>query len=174
MADEAAFVEVQVETVGRTAPDHWVVQLTDATDRKLPNHIGQCEAMAIAQRNMPGFDPQRPLTQDLALALWRRLGGELVQLRIDDLLEGIYYSKLTVKQHGEAVEIDCRPSDGLALALTASVPIYVADTVMHRGGKDDPAEPPDTFDRLLLELGEDAGEDAGEDEAPDQDQEDPS
>lgn len=162
MADDAAYVEVQVETVGRLAPDHWVVQLLDGGGRKLQITIGQCEAMAIFQRKMADFEPKRPLTQDLAIALWRRLGGELVQLRIDDLFEGIYYSKLTVNQDGEAIDIDCRPSDGLALALTANVPIYIADTVMRRGQPDNREDRADTLDDMLRGLHRDE-DDEGDD-----------
>ena len=165
MPDEAAYVEVQVDTVGRTDSQHWVVRLRDPVGRQLNIVIGQCEAMAIAQRQMAGFEPQRPLTQDLALNLWRRLGAELLQLRIDDLFEGIYYSKLTVNRHGERIDIDCRPSDGIALALTGRVPIYVSDLVMRRGtGDDEAAAEPGTLDELLRDLTGQAEDDESEPE----------
>lgn len=143
MAAESGYVEVQVEGVGQNQINRSVVVLRDTHDRRLHIWIGHCEAMAIAQRLDEDFEAQRPLTQDLALNLWRKLGGELTQLRIDDFWESVYYSKLTVLQHGERVDIDCRPSDGLALALAAGVPIYVAEQVMldadaaERGEADD-------------------------------------
>lgn len=168
MADEGAYVEVQVEEVGQVPPGEWVVQLVDSQGRKLQIRIGQCEAFAIGKRCIAGFEPQRPLTQDLALALWKRLGGEMVQLRIDDLFDGIYYSKLMINQDGEPVEIDCRPSDGLALALTAKVPIYIADSVMRRGRRDEPDE---NIDAMLQQLDEDEDEDEGDLELPDDDDE---
>jgi bifunctional DNase/RNase len=193
MPDEAAYVEVQVDRVGRTQADRWTVRLRDANARELDIVIGQCEAMAIAQRQVAGFEPKRPLTQDLALALWRRLGGELIQLRIDDLWEGIYYSKLTVNQRGEQVDIDCRPSDGIALALTGKAPIYVADSVMRRGAGEESEAEPGTLDEMLRDLTaqsdddlddelaeqfrqleEELGDDDAKDEATDDEDEDDS
>jgi bifunctional DNase/RNase len=46
------------------------------------------------------------------------------------LREHTYFAKLRVRQEGELVEIDCRPSDAIALAVTAKVPIYVAEDVL--------------------------------------------
>jgi bifunctional DNase/RNase len=127
------FCEVEVRGVGHDAANRVVVVLKDPYDRELPISIGHCEALAIVQRMSDDFDPPRPLTQDLLLTLFRRLGGSLRSLRIDDLWEMVYYSKLSVEQEGKLIDIDCRPSDGIALALAAGVPIYVADRVMEEG-----------------------------------------
>src|ERR1035438_680507 len=129
MPDEERYWEVEVKGVGQEQGKP-VVLLRDERDRQLPIYIGPCEALAIFQRLRDEFDPPRPLTQDLALAMWKRLGATLRHLRVDDLWEGVYYSKLAFEQHGGEVLIDCRPSDGIALALSAKVPIYVADAVM--------------------------------------------
>ncbi len=58
------------------------------------------------------------------------MGGELQDVYINDLREHTYFAKLRVRQEGELVEIDCRPSDAIALAVTAKVPIYVAEDVL--------------------------------------------
>jgi bifunctional DNase/RNase len=134
---DSDYVEVEVVGVGHGVDNKAVVLLKDQSDRQLPIWIGHCEALAIVQRLNKEFDPPRPLTQDLAVNLWKRLGGTLTQLRIDDLWEQVYYSKLTVEQDGQSVEIDCRPSDGIAMALTAEVPIFVANRVFVESSREE-------------------------------------
>ncbi len=58
------------------------------------------------------------------------LGGELRDIYISELKDHTYYAKLRIRMNGEMVEVDCRPSDAIALAVTASVPIYVAEDVL--------------------------------------------
>lgn len=135
MSDETEYLQVEVVGVGKDEVDRSLVVLRDPQDRRLRIVIGHCEALAIAQRLDDDFDAARPLTQDLILNLWKRLGWTLTQLRIDDLWEMIYYSKLAVERDGELLDIDCRPSDGIALALAAEVPIFVAEQVMVKGNQ---------------------------------------
>ncbi|MBI2300984.1 MAG: bifunctional nuclease family protein [Armatimonadetes bacterium] len=130
MPGDAEYVRVEVMGVRQDPYSNAVVVLRDSRGRQLSIWIGTCEAIAIHQRTNAEFDPPRPLAQDLMIALWRRLGGQLKELRIDDLWQDVYYSKLTVEQNGQTVAVDCRPSDGLAVALAAGVPIFVADHVM--------------------------------------------
>lgn len=178
MAGGTEYVEATVGAVGRVGPDQWAVELRDSDDRWLPIVIGHCEARAIGQRAIERFDPQRPLTQDLAVALWKRLGGTLVRLQIDDLFDGTYYGKLLFEQDDRTVEVDCRPSDGLALALTAEVPIFVADSVMRQGADGESREEADTLDRWLqslhdeLETDEEDEEDGEDGEDDEEDEED--
>lgn len=134
MRDDREYVEVQVVGVGQDPLSRAVVVLRDDQERQLHIWIGNCEAIAIVQRQDDELDPPRPLTHDLALSLWRRLGAELTQLRIDDLWQEVYYSKLSFDQHGQTVDIDCRPSDGIAMALAGKVPIFVAEHVMADSG----------------------------------------
>lgn len=140
MADESAYVEVEVEGVVRDLQDKSMVLLRDGQGRQLRIWIGQCEALAIAQRLEEAFEPQRPLTQDMLLQVWKKLDAELLQLRIDDLWEMIYYSKLVVNQRGAEVLVDCRPSDGIAVALAAKAPIFVSEEVMASAGQSEQEE----------------------------------
>jgi hypothetical protein len=64
------------------------------------------------------------------VAAVEQLGGEIQDIVISDLKEHTYFAKLRVRQEGELVEIDCRPSDAIALAVTAKVPIYVNEDVL--------------------------------------------
>ena len=57
------------------------------------------------------------------------LGAELQDIYINELREHTYFAKLRIRQNGELVEIDSRPSDAIALAVTANVPIYVAEEI---------------------------------------------
>jgi hypothetical protein len=73
----------------------------------------------------------RPLTHDLITNVVDSLGAELQDIYINELRDHTYFAKLRIRQSGELVEIDCRPSDAIALAVTANVPIYVAEDVLN-------------------------------------------
>jgi bifunctional DNase/RNase len=98
-------------------------------DRSFPIVIGIFEATSI-DRRVKGITNPRPLTHDLVANTIENMGGELQDVFINDLREHTYFAKLRVRQDGELVEIDCRPSDAIALAVTAKVPIYVAEDVL--------------------------------------------
>src|SRR5205085_11980732 len=91
--------------------------------------IGIFEATSIDRRvkNIPN---PRPLTHDLINNVIDLLGGDLQDVFISELREHTYYAKIRVRKDGELVEVDARPSDAIALAVTARVPIYVAEDVI--------------------------------------------
>src|SRR4051812_5185853 len=97
--------------------------------RSFPIVIGIFEATSI-DRRVKGIPNPRPLTHDLVANVISDLGGEIQDVYISDLKEHTYFAKLRVRQQGELIEIDCRPSDAIALAVTAKVPIYVAEEVL--------------------------------------------
>ena len=99
-------------------------------DRSFPIVIGIFEATSI-DRRVKGITNPRPLTHDLVANTVESLGGELQDVYINDLREHTYFTKLRVRHEGELIEIDCRPSDAIALAVTAKVPIYVAEDVLN-------------------------------------------
>lgn len=137
--DDLRFVEATVAGVV-AIPPRYVVLLGDG-ERQLEIVVGPCEARAIHQRSREQFSSTRPLTCDLALNTWRQLGASLVELRVDDLFGEVYYAKLVLEQRDELVLVDCRPSDGLALALAAKVPIYVAERVFEEADRHSGAGP---------------------------------
>ncbi|MFO7323159.1 MAG: bifunctional nuclease family protein [Chloroflexota bacterium] len=111
---------------------HRIVVLKDSNgDRYLPIWIGPCEADAITieLQEMP---PQRPLTHDLLKSVVRELGGKIVHILINDLRNDVYYARIVVDVNGRQIEVDSRPSDAIALAVRAKVPIFVADVVMDK------------------------------------------
>jgi bifunctional DNase/RNase len=98
-------------------------------ERSLPIVIGQFEAVSIDRRVKQLATP-RPLTHDLIVNAIELTGGEIQDVLINDLREHTYFAQLRVRQAGELIEIDCRPSDAVAVAVTARVPIYVNESVL--------------------------------------------
>ncbi len=91
----------------------------------LPIWIGPAEAQAIAMR-LEGIDSPRPLTHDLMKNVLDHLGIELRKVVIRELRDNTYYARLVLLWEGEEVEIDCRPSDAIALAVRFKRPIFVS------------------------------------------------
>ena len=58
------------------------------------------------------------------------LGGDVQDIYINELREHTYFAKLRIRHEGELVEVDSRPSDAIALAVTVDVPIFVADDIL--------------------------------------------
>ncbi len=98
-------------------------------DRNFSIMIGIFEATSI-DRRVKKLPSPRPLTHDLIANVIDNLGGELRDIYISELRDHTYYAKLRIRKEGEMTEVDCRPSDAIALAVTASVPIYVAEDVL--------------------------------------------
>jgi len=97
--------------------------------RRLPIIIGQFEAQAIALE-LEGISPPRPLTHDLLKTLVDNLGATVTEIFIDDLRDNTFYSKIAIDVSSLENIIDARPSDAIALAVRASAPIFVSETVM--------------------------------------------
>lgn len=102
----------------------------------LPIWIGLFEANAIATA-LDGRSSARPMTHDLAVNLMESLDSYLQKVVINDLEESTFYAQLIVDQGGVEVIVDSRPSDAIAIALRASVPILVAQSVLDRAAKED-------------------------------------
>src|SRR5438132_3276197 len=102
--------------------DQQVIMLKEVEgDRSFSIMIGIFEATSI-DRRVKKLPSPRPLTHDLVASVIDSLGGELRDIYISELKDHTYFAKLRVRQEGEMVEIDCRPSDAIALAVTANVP----------------------------------------------------
>ena len=99
-------------------------------NRSFPIVIGIFEATSI-DRRVKNIVPPRPLTHDLIVNAVEQLGAEIQDIVISDLQDHTYFAKLRVRKDGELIEIDCRPSDAIAVAVTAKVPIWVAEDVLN-------------------------------------------
>lgn len=112
--------------------DHQMIVLREIEgERQFTIVIGPFEATRIKQRAM-GIEHSRPQTHDLLVHVIESLGGEPDSVLINDLREHTYFAKLRVKQDGELIEIDARPSDAIAVAVACDppLPIYVAEDVL--------------------------------------------
>jgi bifunctional DNase/RNase len=101
--------------------------------RRLPIVIGGFEAQAIAVA-LEKMQPSRPLTHDLMKNFMNAFGVELHEIIINDLQEGIFFSKLVCSTDEDTVEIDSRTSDALALAVRFGCPIYTYENILESAG----------------------------------------
>ncbi len=160
-------VEVVIDSIRVSLmSQHRVVVLKDTTgERYLTIFIGPCEADAITihLQSLQGGGSRinRPMTHDLLKTVMETLGGQLKHIVINDLREEVYYAELHVEVDGTELRIDSRPSDAIALAVRAEVPIYVAESVMERAAS--------TPDEEISETEEEEPEISPQDEHADDD-----
>lgn len=101
--------------------------------RRLPIVIGVFEAQAIAVA-LERMNPSRPLTHDLMKNFMMAFNVDLHEVVINDLQEGIFYSKLVCSSENDTVEIDSRTSDALALAVRFGCPIFTYENILESAG----------------------------------------
>jgi len=123
--------------------DQQVIVLKESKgERTFPIVIGFFEAAAI-DRRIKGQALPRPMTHDLLDAVIAGLGGRLAKVVITDLREHTFFANLVIERGGDAVFIDSRPSDAIALAVAADTPIFVEDHVLSAVAG--PSSPGNTF-----------------------------
>ena len=100
-------------------------------ERQFPILIGIFEATSI-ERRVKSERSTRPLTHDLVVNTVEALEAELDCVIINALKDQTYFAKLVIKRDGETVQIDARPSDAIAVAVTCDphLPIYVSEEVL--------------------------------------------
>jgi bifunctional DNase/RNase len=98
-------------------------------DRKFPIVIGSGEAYAI-ERRLKGVVAPRPLTHELLASVIEQLGGSIERIEINNLQDHTFFARIHIRQDGQTVKVDSRPSDAIALGVATSVPIYVAEHVL--------------------------------------------
>lgn len=108
-----------------------VILQADEGHRLLPIWIGLFEANAIALE-MEKVATPRPMTHDLLRNLVTLVEAEVVRAVVDNLRDNTFFSTLYLRLSGRDLQLDARPSDAIALALRAGVPIYVTRDVMSR------------------------------------------
>jgi len=98
-------------------------------ERKFPIVIGSSEAMAI-DRRLKGIPTPRPLTHDLLANIIESMGGNIEKIEINNLENHTFFARIFIRQDGQVLEIDSRPSDAIALGIATMVPIFVAEHVL--------------------------------------------
>ena len=112
-----------------------IVVLNDKENRKaLPIWIGSAEASAII-RKIENITSTRPMTHYLFISIAQQSEFEITKVEINDVDDQTYFSTIFMynKELNKTIEIDSRPSDAIAIALRAEVPIYVTDNVLAVG-----------------------------------------
>ena len=117
---------------------HVVLLQARDSNRLLPIWIGPDQAHSIATR-IAGIASERPLTHDLFMDVVAKLGAEITRIVVKDLVSddtgnGIFHGSLFlhVGDGDKEMEVDCRPSDAIALAVRCDARILVDDTVLDR------------------------------------------
>jgi bifunctional DNase/RNase len=110
-----------------------VILKEKGTERYLPIWIGAAEADAIAVK-LQDVSVPRPLTHDLLQSVVDILGATVNSIIVSDLKNDTFYARILLNVDGGVVEVDSRPSDALALAVRAEVPIYAEESVLDKAG----------------------------------------
>lgn len=106
--------------------------------REFPILIGIFEATSIDRRVKSETKPIRPLTHDLVVEVVRQLGGEIESVVISELRDQMYFASLQIRRGDDLIEIDSRPSDAIAIAVSYDppLPIFVAEEVLEAASKE--------------------------------------
>ncbi|MEJ5313501.1 MULTISPECIES: bifunctional nuclease family protein [Anaerolinea] len=128
-------VEVVIDSVrvSLTNQQRIVVLREVNTERYLPIWIGPYEAEAITIA-LQEIEVARPQTHDLLKNVLTALNARLLRIEVVALRDEVFFGNLVVEVNGRILNIDSRPSDALALAVRAHVPILVAREVMDVAG----------------------------------------
>ena len=103
-------------------------------DRKFPIVIGSSEAYAI-DRRLKGIPTPRPLTHDLLAQVIEQMGGTIDHIEINNLQDRTFFARLVIRQNGQTIRVDSRPSDAIALGIATNVQILVAEHVLEEAGQ---------------------------------------
>jgi len=127
--------EVSIESIRVSLVNYQrvVILKEKETERFLPIWIGPAEADAIAVR-LQDVSVARPLTHDLLRSMIDTLGANVRFVLVNDLMNDTFFARIVLDVNGSDVEVDSRPSDAIALAVRAKVPIYVDESVLEKAG----------------------------------------
>jgi len=128
-------IEVVIDSVrvSLMSPQRLVVLRQTDTDRYLPIWVGPYEAEAITVA-LQEIEMIRPLTHDLLKNVFGTFNARVMRIEIVSLREDIFYGNIVAEVDGREVSVDSRPSDAIALAVRAHVPILVDPSVMDSAG----------------------------------------
>ena len=128
-------VELTIESIRVSLMNYQrvVILKEKESDRYLPIWIGPAEADAIAVR-LQEVAVARPLTHDLLRTIIDSLGATVAYILVNDLANDTFFARIALDVDGKSLEIDSRPSDAIALAVRAQVPIYADESVLEKAG----------------------------------------
>ena len=153
--EKEARVEVKVNFLsidrGTGAPIVVLKEKEGDSNRILLIWIGESEAAAI-QMHIEKMQLPRPMTHDLLKSMIETLGAKVTAVCVHSFEERTFYAHVTLEVNGDNIDVDCRPSDAIAIALRCEAPIYVVEEVLSEQGYSeqelDKGQKPDTKDVL--------------------------
>lgn len=118
-----------------TTPEHFIIILEDGKEaRRLPIVIGPYEAQAIAI-GLEGISVGRPMTHDLLKNTIAAFHGNLKEVVIDRIENGVFHAQLQCEDAAQQdFTIDARSSDAIAMAVRFDCPIYTYEQVLSEAG----------------------------------------
>lgn len=128
-------IEVVIDSVrvSLMSPQRVVVLRQTDAERFVPIWVGPYEAEAITVA-LQEIEMIRPLTHDLLKSVFGTFNAKIKRVEIVSLREEIFYGNIVAEANGQDVNIDSRPSDAIALAVRAHVPIFVHKNVLEEAG----------------------------------------
>ncbi len=128
-------IEVTIDSVrvNLMSPQRLVILREVGADRYLPIWVGPYEAEAITVA-LQEVEMIRPLTHDLLKNVFTTFNAKLKRIEIVALKEDIFYGNIVAEVNGQETNVDSRPSDAIALAVRAHVPILVHESVIQNAG----------------------------------------
>ena len=128
-------VEVVIDSVrvSLMSPQRVLILRQTDVERYLPIWIGPYETESITVA-LQEVEISRPMTHDLLKNLFTLLNAKLLRVEIITLKADIFYGNIVAEADGKTINIDARPSDIVALAVRAHVPILVSQAVMDEAG----------------------------------------
>jgi bifunctional DNase/RNase len=135
------FHEAEIWGIARAGEGCMVFLRALEKDEAVPVYIGQLEAQAILI-GCGNIAQERPLTADLLVSVLRVSGFTLDRVEVTEIRDNTYYARLILREkelpaaaeNPQPLYIDCRPSDGLALAARWKAPIFVSEEVLDEAG----------------------------------------
>ena len=140
-------VQVVIDSVrvSLMSPQRVVVLRQTDMERYLAIWVGPYEAESITVA-LQEVEMSRPLTHDLLKNVFNIFNAKLLRIEIVSIKDDVFYGNIVAKADEKIIDIDARPSDAIALAVRAHVPILVGQDVMDSAGivpeRDLQSEPP--------------------------------
>jgi len=155
-------IEVEIDSirVSLMSQQRIVILRERDAERYLPIWIGifEAESITIALQEV---EVARPLTHDLLRNVFQQLDARIVRVEVISLRDDTFFGNIVAEVNGRTLNIDSRPSDALAIAVRAHVPIMVAPDVMDSAGiipeedlQEEAEGPIDDLEESVIEEGE--------------------
>ena len=129
--EENNFIKIVLEGIRIEIPSRKPLMLLkeENGNRYLPIWIGLNEAYAIALE-LGGYQPPRPMTHDLIITLIHHLNAKIEKVSVTNLVNNTFYAEISLIHKSRIIKISSRPSDAIAIAIRAKVPIFASKKVL--------------------------------------------